>query len=302
MNLPYTWTHIIFGDEITKRVNRAPKNKTLYQLGCQGPDFFFFYRFWPWLESNRGTILGDLFHTVDCGPVLIDLIVKAKELTTIQDYVAGFITHHILDRTTHSYIHFYAGYEKYKHQQLESTLDTLIAKELRGINTWNTPVVPQIDVGNTLPNDIVETLYKLASTYYPAAAKKFTKMEYHQAYRDMKRFLTFTFDPHGIKTAITFGLISPFRFTKAIPYRDYFNLEKKTWLHPAIPEEKHTESFWELWKMAVDEGTTIMSSVYDYWSSKLEIGSLVRRIGNISYDNGTDCDLRLVNLVAYPIV
>lgn len=190
-SLPYAWTHIVYGDELANKINYSPTHKLLFHFGCQGPDFYFFYRFWPWRKSKHGTILGDVFHTKECGPVLLELIKKAKASAVLQDYIAGFITHHILDRTTHAFIHYYAGYKKYKHQQLESILDTLIAEKLRGIQTWKTPLVPQIDVGKKLPEEVVDTLYETTTIFYPKESRSFPKKEYHQAYEDMKTFFYF---------------------------------------------------------------------------------------------------------------
>lgn len=300
--MPYIWTHIVFGDEICKRVNKQPKEEKLYHFGCQGPDFYFFYRFWPWLQSKSGTRLGDLFHTQHCGEVLLTLIKKAKETPCIQDYIAGFITHHILDRTTHPYIHYHAGYKKYKHQHLESILDTLIAKELRTINTEKTPVVPYIDFGKNLPNEVATALTSVASEFYPDASKDFPQEEYHRAYRDMKAFFNFTFDPTGIKNALTCGYLTPFRFTQKFPHKDYLNVNHNQWLHPAVPDEVHTESFWDLWEQALNDATTILRDTYAYWENQQGIDSLVKLIGNISYDNGKECALGLENKICNPLV
>lgn len=87
-----------------------------------------------------------------------------------------------------------------------------------------------------------------------------------------------------------------------MPKRDYFNESHKTWLHPAISEEKHTESFWDLWKVAISDGTQILQKVQDYWSNGVTLDTLIPLIGNISYDNGKQCNLRLVNQFADPIV
>ncbi len=57
----------------------------------------------------------------------MDLIERAKNRDDqVRAFVFGFITHHILDRNTHPYIHYRAGYEGNDHQKLEVFIDTLM--------------------------------------------------------------------------------------------------------------------------------------------------------------------------------
>lgn len=302
--MPYAWTHILFGNHLIRQTQLPePKNRPLFQLGCQGPDFFFFHRFWPWIKDKRGSVLGNLFHTRHCGPVLVDLIIAAKQVPSIRDYVAGFITHHILDRTTHPYIHYRAGYKKFKHQQLEVTIDTLVAKNLNNLEAWRSPLAPEIDVGYELPMELVEQMHQIACKHYPDAAQTFQPHEYSEAYHDMKKALSLFFDPSGVKLLLTFGFIRPFRHSRRIPARDFLNINQTTWVHPALPEEKYKESFWDLWEMAMDDGTAILPQVYAYWEKEERSReALLEMIGNRSYDHGKDCTLPLKLQLADPLV
>ncbi|MBA4492734.1 zinc dependent phospholipase C family protein [Paenactinomyces guangxiensis] len=303
--MPYAWTHILFGNHVIKQANLPePQNRPFFQLGCQGPDFLFFHRFWPWIKDDRVSRLGDLFHTCHCGPVLMDLIDAAKSVPTLQDYVAGFVTHHILDRTAHPYIHYRAGYQKFKHQRLEVAIDTLVAKNLKNIEVWRTSVVPEIDIGHELPPELAETLHQVSCKYYPEAAGELQPHEYSAAYRDMKKALRLFFDPWGIKWLLTLGKIQPFRHSKRIPSRDFLNINQNMWTHPAVPEETHNESFWDLWEMAVAEGKSILTNVYHYWENggKETRETLAEQIGDRSYDTGKDCSLNLVNRLSDPLV
>src|SRR5699024_11620976 len=74
--------------------------------------------------------------TKHCGPFLIDLIQVAKQRDKqMKAYVFGFITHHLLDRSTHPYIHYRAGYEGSKHQKLEVQIDTLMMEKYHRLKT-----------------------------------------------------------------------------------------------------------------------------------------------------------------------
>lgn len=303
--MPYAWTHMIFGDTVLKKVGFPPPgDQKIFHLGCQGPDFLFFHRFWPWMKDKRVYHLGNAMHQRRCGPFLWDLIEAAKAEMSIRDAVIGFITHHILDRTTHPYIHYRAGYEGYNHQRIEVTIDTLVAQRIAGIKTWSTPLAPRIDVGPSLPEPWLETLNRLARKHYPEETKEIRREELNEAYRDMLTALRIFYDPTGIKRALTFGKIDPFRHTPFFPYRDYLNESESEWRHPAVPEETHRESFWTLWERALEETADILKQTRDYWtaSEKTFPEPLRRAIGNISYDTGKDCDLGLVNRIADPLL
>src|SRR5699024_11273193 len=79
---------------------------------------------------------------------LIDLIQVAKQRDKqMKAYVFGFITHHLLDRSTHPYIHYRAGYEGSKHQKLEVQIDTLMMEKYHRLKTWKAASYKEIDVG-----------------------------------------------------------------------------------------------------------------------------------------------------------
>ncbi|MBO2532977.1 hypothetical protein SAMN04488025_106130 [Planifilum fulgidum] len=302
--MPYAWTHMIFGDTVLEKGGFPPPgDEKMFHLGCQGPDFLFFHRFWPWVKDDRVSRLGSAMHLRRCGPFLRDLIEEAKEKTSIRDAVTGFITHHILDRTTHPYIHYRAGYEGYNHQRMEVTIDTLVARKLAGIETWRTPLAPRIDMGPSLPEVWTDVFDRLARKHYPEETENIRREELNEAYRDMLKALRIFYDPWGIKRALTLGKIDPFRHTPYFPHRDYLNESESEWRHPAVPEETHRESFWTLWERALEEATGIVRKTREYWSSseKAFPETLRRAIGNISYDTGKDCDLNLVNKAADPI-
>ncbi|MFS8512995.1 MAG: hypothetical protein LOD87_04670 [Planifilum fulgidum] len=302
--MPYAWTHMIFGDTVLEKGGFPPPgDEKMFHLGCQGPDFLFFHRFWPWVKDDRVNRLGSAMHLRRCGPFLRDLIEAAKGEASIRDAVTGFITHHVLDRTTHPYIHYRAGYEGYNHQRMEVTIDTLVARRLAGIETWRTPLAPRIDVGPILPEPWTDTLDRLARKHYPEETEHIRREELNEAYRDMLKALRIFYDPSGIKRALTLGKIDPFRHTPYFPHRDYLNESESEWRHPAVPEETHRESFWTLWERALEEATGIVRKTREYWSSseKAFPETLRRAIGNISYDTGKDCDLNLVNKAADPI-
>lgn len=170
--MPNIWTHIFFAEDACKSlsydIHDSPYRHTLF-LGAQGPDPFFYYQFWPWLSAQKtGHDIGNALHTKECGPFLMYLIEKAnKQSDETKAYVTGFITHHFLDRHTHPYIHYRAGYQGNKHQMLETIIDTRMALKHRQMEIWKHPAYAEIFVGKTLPPAILNLLDEAIQNIYP---------------------------------------------------------------------------------------------------------------------------------------
>lgn len=301
--MPNVWSHILFGDRVRKRAGlSAPEDLRPFHLGCQGPDFLLYHNFWPWKRDASVSRLGGVIHRKHCGPFLMNLILAAAEHPGMRDYVAGFLTHHVLDRCTHPYIIYKSGDEKYKHQKLEVIIDTLLAQRLEGIQTWKTPVVPRIDIGDSLPRQWVEVLQGAAQKHFPEETESVLPEHWNEGYRDMKQALSIFFDPYGIKWLLTFGYISPFRYRPVRTHIDYLNESGEEWVHPILPTEKHQESFLALWEFALKEGTDLLKKTVSFWKDEASADDLLGALGNVSYDTGKDCSFKRGSRVAAPVV
>ncbi|MDF2657719.1 MAG: hypothetical protein K0Q94_510 [Paenibacillus sp.] len=312
--MPNIWTHFIFGRELADLVgfqaaSASPELRRVYNIGCQGPDFLFYHRFLPWQKTAGMPELGSAMHSRQCGPFLLDLLeaVRGKPLNAPDTVFAlGFLTHHILDRNAHPYVFYLSGFKKWDHQRFEIFIDTLVARTRLGIETWNTPVWKEIDAGGALPGGIAAVFERLTRLHYPELGRRFTARDWDDAYRDMIRAQKLFHDPAAIKRKITFGQIEPFLFKKEVPLLDFLNESRKEWRHPSILEERHTESFWDLWELAIQDGEPLMRAALDYIapeSAVAENGSagsavsdhaharvkLEARLGDISYETGKPC-------------
>ncbi|API91108.1 MULTISPECIES: zinc dependent phospholipase C family protein [Virgibacillus] len=303
--MPNIWTHIIFCEEMSDAITQTHQfssHESMMKLGAQGPDPFFYHRFWPWMKEGHAQEIGTVLHEQKCGPFLLDLIRTAKTMENqVKAYVFGFITHHILDRNTHPYIHFRAGYEGSKHQKLEIIIDTLMLHKFNNLKTWKTPVYKEIDVGRKLDKKIVQLLYQTIVKHYPELDA--TQTHIQKSYRDMKLALMLLSDPIGWKNRIFHSLISSYSHRPVQDNKDYLNEQKTTWYHPATKEPSNN-SFLELYQQAKTEGFQILSTVNAYWKQQDEAlyHKLADQIGNISYDTGKSLALNLRNQYADPIV
>lgn len=303
--MPNIWTHFIFGRELADRVGlqvaaASPELRRIYHIGCQGPDFLFYHRFLPWQKTIGMPELGSAMHSRQCGPFLLDLLesVQGKPFNAPDTvYALGFLTHHILDRNAHPYVFYLSGFKKWDHQRFEIIVDTLVARKRLGIETWNTPVWKEIDAGGRLPGGMAGVFERLTRQHYPELGGRFSARDWDDAYRDMIRAQKLFHDPTAIKRKITFGQIEPFLFKKEVPDLDFLNESRREWRHPSILEERHTESFWDLWDLAMEDGEPLMRAALEYIApgtattnqdtearSKLEA-----HLGDLSYETGKPC-------------
>ncbi|HLS10091.1 zinc dependent phospholipase C family protein [Lentibacillus sp.] len=304
--MPNIWTHILFCENVLDSIenpNLFLHNDAYMKLGAQGPDPLFYYNFWPWIKNEPVNDIGLKLHREKCGEFLMDIIDRGKDMDDrTQAYIFGFVTHHILDRNAHPYIHYRAGYEGNNHQKLEVLIDTLMMEKYYHLKTWKAHVYTEIDVGTKLDARIINLLHAAITAHYPEISPR--SNDYLQkAYRDMKLALKLLADPYGWKNVLLKPLISPYSHQPIKQDADYLNLEHTTWYHPAT-NEPCTKSFIDLYNQAWTEGVDIMSDVIAYWNTgdniiKKRLGEL---IGNISYDTGKPLALNLVNHYSEPIV
>ncbi|MRG86901.1 zinc dependent phospholipase C family protein [Salinibacillus xinjiangensis] len=305
--MPNIWTHIMFSEEIMDTLNDSihfQEAQRYINLGAQGPDPFFYHNFWPWKNDERVNQVGEFLHKEKCGPFLMDLIQSGESMSTqAKAYILGFVSHHILDRNTHPYIHYRAGYEGNKHQKLEVIIDTLMMKEYRNLDTWKVPVYKEIDVGANLDYDIAKVLASLIQKHCGDELQTLPPHFIQAAYRDMKRALRVLFDPFSWKNRLLGSLVSSFSHQPIKVQKDYLNLNHTTWYHPAT-NEPHDESFLDLYNQARKEGMETLYAIIQYWQvPSISNKELVETmIGNISYDTGKPLRQKLENRYCEPIV
>ncbi|WP_335869581.1 zinc dependent phospholipase C family protein [Bacillus sp. 2205SS5-2] len=306
--MPNIWTHIIFAEKLSDELpllSFSKEEQAYYRYGSQGPDPFFYHNFWPWKKSTVPQI-GLNIHYQHCGPFLMNMIMEGKKAidSRINAYILGFITHHILDRTTHPYIIYRSGEERYKHQLLETTIDTLMVKRIRHLDTWEHPAYKQIYVGKTILDSLESFLQQLIKIHFPDSLTNIPTHFVNESYQDMLKAFTFFHDPSGLKNKLLFGKITPFSHRKSFPKADYLNEKKLEWLHPTDDQETSCSSFLELFEEALHEGKEILLQVQEYWL-KDDLGILSElkdKIKNVSYDTGKDSSVRDQLLYFDPIV
>ncbi len=303
--MPNVWTHILFGNRAAGEAGFMPakQEQTAYQLGCQGPDPFFYHRFFPW-QKDGAAVIGDRIHHKHCGSFLMDMIQQGLKADIVtKAYIGGFVTHHILDRTAHPYINYRSGTEGNRHQKLEIIIDTLLMKRYRKVDTYKTAVYKEIDLGADLHQGIEELLEKLIKTHFQEEHNAMRSGYINDSYRDMIRALKVLHDPSGVKNRVLGKMIEPFSYQKELPRGDFLNEQKKEWVHPAAEEETYDASFEELMADAEKEASRILKVIQLYWNGDQTLQPLLKElIGDISYDTGKSCNDHYENRIFDPIL
>ncbi|QAS51723.1 zinc dependent phospholipase C family protein [Halobacillus litoralis] len=304
--MPNIWTHIIFVDTLCHDLGHKALLDTSYaslHMGAQGPDPFFYHNFLPFLPDQKVAEVGMQLHTENCGPFLLDMIkIGSQSKHHLQAYILGFVSHHILDRHTHPYIHYHAGYEGNKHQKLEVIIDTLMLQRERNRKSWHTPVHKEIRIKKNT-TAIADMMYTLIDTHYPGTVEAYSPSFVTRSLQHIQAAQRVLYDPWKWKNKYFGPLVSSFSHQPISQPKDYLNENRTDWNHPATNKVRD-ESFLDLYKKALDEGERLFKHIFNYWET-LEAAhwyKIQEIIDNVSYDTGETLDKKLTNKYSRPII
>lgn len=313
--MPDIWTHILCGIEAIEGIkdnelkNEIKKGTNLFNLGTQGPDIFYYYRFLNGINNSYGGNLGRLMHTRETGEFFVQGLYFLNKINNRSDYMkmlvylSGFMCHFTLDSICHPYIYYSAEKESIikneeylldsYHKKLEIIIDTLLLESKTGIKSFLYPAYREIDVGEKMPQIILDFLERTINYLYGI---KIGGNQINSAYRDMKTGLRILHDPNGIKISILSILEKilkcPDKYTCAIyPKRistgsDYLNTKHSVWNHPLNYSEKSNSSFYDLFTQAVIESREMIDTSLNFLSGKSDRQELGNIFSNSSYLTG----------------
>lgn len=313
--MPDIWTHILCGNKTLEVID----NKELYveimnrvnifKLGTQGPDIFYYYRFWKGLDAKGDKVLGRLMHTNRTGEFIINCIKYLKEqgnsdnYLELLSYILGFISHYSLDSIAHPYIYYYAiSQSKDKsisylqnsyHKKLEIIIDNIYFRENSDLSYEGMSPYKAIDVGFCVPEIITNCMKKEIEYVYNYNIKK---SFINDAYRDMKIGLRLLYDPTSVKSKMAKLLERIFRTPEKYSCAfypvyvdnnfDYLNNIHKEWNHPNNNYERYKDSFNDLFNAAVLESKKKITASINFLDGKISEFDLSSYFPNISYLTG----------------
>lgn len=323
--MPGFTTHYLFGiknmkhlqstDTCRTLLKSVEEHKTVFQLGLQGPDVFFYH-----LASQIRKIRpGSIVHTRWTGDFLKYLIESAElfwekeKRHTAQAYAAGFIGHYVLDTQMHPYVYCLTGVgEELKqkgyadHIALESDMDASLLMRYTGCQPSQFPYARTIAFGAKECAVVAEVLYFAYNMVFPELALSKTYLA--KAIRSMQIGTRLTYNPHNYKRKIAnmaehflFGhaVISPVIPCDRLQYtEDPLNLRHAEWYNPWNEQKRSADSVPELIKKASVRYQKILRYLDQLYETDAfcetydRIGKQIDDLlGHQSYHSGLDWEL-----------
>ena len=258
--MPSHFAHLLFAEDALRGALGEKANEildthgNLFRFGAQGPDFFYHNQ----RTMPTGLRYGVALHRHGYGSFVRELVREAVRLSAgpsseLSAFILGFTTHAPLDRLTHPFIGYFAGWVDPKeeasrrmyhaHPFLERILDVLVLRERYGMLPAQFDFLNKVRCGATLPYPVIKAMVKGLNTIYPAYNyKSRNRQRIENAYHDAIFFykLTNHLNPDIIKLAYRkdrnegfrekrLGLLHP----REVPAGyDFLNLSHQSWCHP----------------------------------------------------------------------
>ncbi len=296
--MPDLLTHTLFARNVLARIDfeeivqLIEKKKNLFQLGAQGPDFFFYFK--PWSMFNKKvTSIGRLMHNSYTSQFFIDgfMLIKEQGINKQENlfvYLLGFLCHYHLDKKTHPYVNyvekngiwdFNGGVHEFSHYNLEYTMDIRLWEKYenqRALDIDESLLIKTDDFDITVTSYIKSYVLKYLKT--PVSRKNI-----HKSYKNMVSILHLLYDPNYQKKLLR-KIPAPRKFYTENPFSgfDVLNNNHKAW-HYLDEKEVRTDSVEELMNFAASECLVLITKLYNYLLKDEQI-DIKKIIPDVSYN------------------
>lgn len=316
--MPSMLTHRVMGDDALRGLDREclvmrsiDRCFEEYSIGTQGPDVFFFYAAWPWMNPQKAYKVGRYGSLLHKEKTRMMFEIMARQCRETRDqarisYTAGVLLHWAMDSIGHPYIYNRTGVGPSSHRMhrfLESQID-------RGIIEWK-----NINIQVFKPYRIVDyrqdthvPMYQLYSAALMTLwGEKLTEHDMYRSVADFSSLEKVLYDQYGnkMRNVRTFEAITHLNGSASSmiipgsldPLWDAMNEDHRLWRHPQTGEPHH-ESFQELFGQAVQLGRSLLRSLDEYLEGKAELESLSSQItGNFHTGLSVPEDMEFFDLV-----
>lgn len=282
--MPDFWIHVLGGELVLKGLKDSSwkemleGNRKTFNLGCQGPDPFFYNDFLPWIKNKRGPKIGTMLHETHTKALFlesIDYLKKAqnkKDFEDLASYFSGFIVHYAIDKNEHPFIYARTKNSD-EHKLFEMKLDTYFIKKY-----WNKKVhllspSSKIDIGKELPSSIVEYYKDIVPKVFGVNVETAT---INDSYNDYKKVFDIFYSP---KSGKRFGLnmlntIMPIDLSICIYPTDVDN---------NVLTNKEFLEFENTLEKGAAEGVKLIELVNSYLKDEIKKGPIEEALYDISF-------------------
>lgn len=238
-------------------------------VGAQGPDPFFFYRFFSRANNEKVSALGSKLHDERTADFLLALLAAATdEGDAALAYALGFFSHFTTDTTIHPYVyaHSYDHEGRYRsnlHCALEAAMDTALYRR-------HTPrgIPRQMNGFAALPPDqaaaIARALNAAIEAVFPGESPG--QAVILRSFADSLRITRLLHSPTGIKYRLFSlttrllghpGLVEAHALPLHLPAWDFANEARLAWSSPWTPDQASRQSLQELMNQAIERTTAL---------------------------------------------
>jgi len=314
--LPGFITHYICGEAIINALPQDIKDvlknrQQLYNVGCQGPDMFFYYL--PGLLKKKMKNLGVDMHKTHIRDFFSNMLenqnnADAEERLMLFSYICGYLSHYSMDAHAHPYVYYKSGFRvdgdktprlrySVRHRSFETAIDVLLLKIMSGEKPANKKLWQLISADKSHANVIANALSSAISlTYNRDISQKevFSAIRYMvvltrilQSNRGRRKRLMELAENLMIGEKAVSSLIHLQEIKDGV---DYLNLKKSPWFMPWDGDNEINYSFGEMYNKAVVEATELIKENYKYLNDMITKEELLLSIGNRSLASGLDLD------------
>jgi hypothetical protein len=305
--MPGIISHYLFALGVFDALSKKPEFKNIDKAallwGSQGPDIFFYHRFFPWDRGEKLILYGSRLHSED--PSLLFEVMRNYQKTEppMQEislcYQYGMAAHYIFDRSAHPFVN--AGVKQLEqlevytktyniHAQIESSLDIILLRYILSLTPVDFSLKKAIPLSNKL-KAFLPDFYRYVLRYRFGASPSTAALE--RLYPDLLRMFGLLNNRGMIKKPMVEFAEKLLKAQGAFSVQlrgitegsewDYANIGKLEWSNPLAPEKVYTTSFIELFEEAVNEAVLFIIDYRNALSSNVPMSSLT---GGLSFDTG----------------
>jgi hypothetical protein len=290
--MPDFWTHILGGELVIKELKQENEqqylkmitdNQQLFNLGCQGPDIFFYNDFWPWIKEKRGPSIGKKMHQKNVAKLFKTSLKFLKENQTDDNfsqlfaYLSGFVVHYALDKRMHPFVYQQTNNFP-EHKKLEINMDTYFANKYWNKLAHQINPKPAINVGNNLPQIIIKYYATTLKQLYNISDDEL-KTTINDSYQDYKRVFSLFYSRWGLKRIL-------FKFINPLLAFDISTLIYPTHLNYELLSSTNYKKIELLLSQAVGEADGMSKKVISFLREDITAKDFKNTFPNINF-NGT---------------
>ena len=234
--MPDAFAHQHFGDlvfeELPKDVQaQISAHRDLYEIGLQGPDFFFFYK--P-LKKNPVSQYGSDLHKMTGITFFHDALTLCSDQFSPEQtvYLCGVLGHFTLDSICHAFVNRYEAEQGVTHSDMEGEFERYL------IGSLGRDPLKEDTTARFIPS---EEAAAVIAPLYPGVTAK----ECRDALYSYRRYRRLFFAPNSVKRNSlymlmkTAGVYNSYRgqIVNAVPYENTEESDRELYrlLHSAVP-------------------------------------------------------------------